>query len=99
VRRVLVTIAYDVEPAKRDAYLSHVREMKEHARGTLSLDYEVYEDLDHPGAFTEVFTCASADEYEALDEKQDDAFREMVARLERFTDLRQVKYRALGQLP
>ena len=99
MRQVLVTISYDVEPAKRDAYLSHVREMKEHARDTLALDYEVYEDLDHPGGFTEVFSCASADDYEALDEKQDDAFREMVARLERFTDLGAVQYRALGQLP
>jgi hypothetical protein len=99
VRRVLVTISYDVESAKRDAYLAHVREMKEHARDVLSLDYEVYEDLDHQGAFVEVFTCGSPEDYEALDEKQDDAFREMVARLERFTDLRNVKYRAIGQLP
>lgn len=99
MRRVLVTISYAVEPAKRDAYLAHVREMKEHAREALALDYEVYEDLDHAGAFTEVFTCASAEDYEALDEKQDDAFREMIARLDRFTDLQEVRYRALGQLP
>ena len=96
MRRVLVTISYDVESAKRDAYLAHVREMKEHAREVLALDYEVYEDLDHQGSFVEVFTCGSAEDYEALDEKQDDAFREMVARLERFTDLRKVRYQAIA---
>lgn len=99
MRRVLVTISYPVEPAKREAFLAHVREMKEHAREVLRLEYDVYEDLDHPGAFTEVFTCASPEEYEALDEKQDDAFRDMVARLDRFTDLENVRYRALGQVP
>ena len=96
---ILVTIEYSVEPAKREAYLEHAHAMREHAREALSLDYQIYEDLDHPGAFTEVFRCASLEEYESLDERQDDAFREMVARLERFTDLRDVKYRALGQLP
>lgn len=98
MRKVLVTISYEVEPSKREAYLAHAREMREHARETLGIDYEVYEDLDHPGGFVELFTCASREDYDALDEKQDDAFRDMVARLERFTDLRSVQYRALEQL-
>jgi hypothetical protein len=73
--------------------------MREHARDVLGLEYEVYEDVDHPGAFTEIFCCASRDDYDALDEKQDDAFRDMVARLERFTDLDAVRYRAFEQVP
>ena len=96
--QVLVTIEYEVEPAKREAYLEHAREMREHAREILKLDYEVFEDLDHAGWFTEVFRCASLEEHEGLDERQDDAFREMIARLDRFTDLARVKYRASRQL-
>lgn len=95
---ILVTIEYSVEPAKREAYLEHAHAMREHAREALSLDYQIYEDLDHPGVFTEVFRCASPEEYESLDERQDDAFREMVARLDRYTDLARVRYKAIRQL-
>ena len=95
MRTVLVTIAYEVEELKREAYLEHAHQMREHAREALGLDYEIYEEADHRGSFVEVFTCASADDYESLDERQDDTFRELVAHLERFTDLRAVRYRAL----
>ena len=98
MRKVLVTIQYDVDGAKRDAYLDHARAMREHAVETLGLDYDVYEDLGQPNRFTEVFRCASIEEYEALDEKQDDAFRELVARLDRFTDLSVVSYSAAAHL-
>jgi quinol monooxygenase YgiN len=99
VKKVLVTIQHDVEPAKREAFLAHVREMREHAVGTLKLDYQVYEHEDHANRFTEIFACASPEDYEALDERQDDAFREMVARLDRFTDVAKASYAALVQVP
>jgi quinol monooxygenase YgiN len=98
VPTILVTIEYAVEPAKREAYLEHAHAMREHAREALSLDYQIHEDLDHPGLFTEIFRCGSLEEYEALDERQDDTFREMVARLDRFTDLARVRYKAIRQL-
>ncbi len=99
VKKVLVTIQYDVDPAKREAFLAHAREMREHAVGALKLDYQVYEHEDHANRFTEIFTCASPEDYETLDERQDDAFREMVARLDRFTDLSKATYAALVQVP
>ena len=93
--KVLVTIQYDVEPAKREAYLVHAQQMRDHAVDVLGIDYRVYEDVDHPGRFTEVFTCASREEYEELEEKQDDRFRDYVAELERYTDLGGARYCAL----
>ena len=99
MRKVLVQIQYDVEPAKREAYLAHVREMREHATEILRVDYQVFEDLEHPGRFTEVFACPSVEEYETLDDRQDDRFRDLVAHLDRFTDLDAVKYSATGALP
>ena len=96
--KVLVTIQYDVEPVKRDAYLAHVREMREHAVEVLKLDYQVYEDVEHPGSFTELFSCASQEDYDALDEKQDDAFRDLVAKLDRFTDVSGARYRAIRRV-
>ena len=86
-----------VDLAKREAYLVHARQMRDHAVDVLGFDFHVYEDDDHPGRFTELFTCASQDAYEELEEKQDDAFRELVARLERYTDLSAVRYSALVQ--
>ena len=97
VPKVLVMIEYEVEPAKREAYLVHARQMRDHAVDVLGLDFHVHEDEDHPGRFTELFTCASQEAYEELDEKQDDAFRSFVAGLERFTDLSQVRYSARVQ--
>ena len=98
MRKVLVTIQYEVDGAKRDAYLDHARAMREHAVETLGLDYDVFEDFAQANLFTEVFRCDSIEEYEALDEKQDDAFRELIARLDRFTDLSLVRYSAAGHL-
>lgn len=97
--RVLVTIHYEVPPAKREAFLAHVREMREHAAEVLGLDYQVYEDLQRPNCFTEIFTCANREAYESLDEKQDDRFREMVANLDRYTDVAAARYAALAPVP
>ena len=99
VRTVLVTIQYEVDPAKREAYLAHVREMRDHAVSELHLDYRVFEDTEHANSFTEVFTCASVEDYESLDDRQDDRFRELVARLDRFTDLEKVRYAAIAPIP
>ena len=99
MRHVLVTIQYDVDPAKRDAYLAHAREMREHAVDALKLPYQIYEDLEHANRFVEIFTCASIDEYESFEDRQDDRFRDLVARLDRFTDLQQVRYSAIQPLP
>ena len=96
MRKVLVLIQYEVEPAKREAYLAYAREMREHAVDVLGLAYDIFEDLAHPGSFCETFTCASTEDYEALDDKQDDRFREFVSRLDRFADLEKVRYSALG---
>lgn len=97
--QVLVLIQYSIDPAKREGFLGHVRDMREHAVESLGLDYQVYEDDDRPNHFTEVFTCTSAADYDALDERQDETFRELVARLDRFTDLSLVRYSALTGLP
>jgi quinol monooxygenase YgiN len=98
VSKVLVTIQYAVEPAKRDAYLAHVREMREHATEMLKIDYQVFEDVEHPCTFTEVFACASREDYEALDERQDDVFRGMIAKLDVFTDLTKARYSAIQRV-
>jgi hypothetical protein len=98
VPKVLVTVQYALERAKREAYLVYAREMRDHAVAVLGLDYRIYEDDDHPGRFTELFACASTEEYEELEEKQDDTFRGFVARLERYADLSQVRYTALRQV-
>ena len=95
--KVLVTIEYEVEPAKREAYLVHARQMRDHAVDVLGLDFHVYEDEDHPGRFTELFRCPTPADYEALEEKQDDAFRAFVAGLDRFTDLAKATYSARVQ--
>ena len=98
VAKLLEVIRYRIDPAKREGYLAHVREMREHAVDVLGLQYAVYEDPDHANAFTEVFFCPTAEEYEILDERQDDHFRELVARLECFTELADVKLTTLKQV-
>jgi quinol monooxygenase YgiN len=94
----LVLIQYEVNPAKREGFLAHAREMREHAREVLGLDYGIHEDREHANRFVEIFTCGSLAEYEALDERQDDRFRELIARLASFTDIPRVRYGAFSQI-
>ena len=71
--------------------------MASHRLPVFDADGHVFEDDDHPGRFTEIFTCRNADEYEELEEKQDDRFRAYVAELERFTDLASARFVAWKQ--
>ena len=96
--KVLVTIQYDVEPAKREAYLEHARQMRDHAVDVLGLDYHVFEEEGRPGRFTEVFACPDSTSYEELEDRQDDRFRHYVAELERYTDLPAAHYAAMKQV-
>ncbi|MEM7246596.1 MAG: hypothetical protein AAF533_14690 [Acidobacteriota bacterium] len=89
---VLVTIQYEVEPAKREACITHLREMRDHAVRELQLEYQVYQDSEHPGQFIEVFSCPDLTAADNLDERQDEAFRGLVATLDRYTDLAEARF-------
>ncbi|MEE9288803.1 MAG: hypothetical protein V3U69_04350 [Bacteroidota bacterium] len=79
--RVVLTIAYEVHPEKREDFLVLAKEMREHFIGALHKNYSVFEVKGKKHAFTEVFVCESLEEYENLEENQDDRTQELVTRL------------------
>ncbi|TKI07834.1 MFS transporter [Martelella alba] len=56
---VMVSIEYRIDPAQRRAFLAAVRDMRRVRRRGGALSWAVYEDVQSPGAFMEVFVIGS----------------------------------------
>ena len=96
--KVLFSISYEINPEKRDAYLSLAEEMKKHLAGMKGKHYSIYEQKGKKNAFTEVFLCDSMQEYENLEDDQDEKTEELVNRLEEFLVNGKMKYSTLVEL-
>jgi hypothetical protein len=80
--KVILQIAYDVDPSKREDYLSLVQQMKGHFVGEKNKNYTVFELRGKKNSFVEQFLCQSMEEYDALEDDQDEKGEELVNRLE-----------------
>lgn len=80
--KVILQIAYEIDPEKRDEYLSLALEMKQHFKAALKKDYSLYEVKGKKNSFVEQYVCGSMEEYEALEDDQDEKSEDLVNRLE-----------------
>ena len=96
--RIIFTISYDVNPEKRDEYLSLSRQMKEHLSKADGRNYAIYEQKGRKNSFTEVFVCANMEEYDQI-EDQDEATSQLVIKLEQLLVNGKMKYSTLVELP
>ncbi len=96
--KVLLQISYDIDPEKREEYLALVREMKAHFRQTRKKNYEVFEQKGKKNSFVEEFTCASMEEYDALEDDLDEKSEDLVNRLERMVKEGKAKYTTLTEI-
>jgi quinol monooxygenase YgiN len=94
--KVIFTISYDVNPAKRDEYLALVQSMKDHFVKTNGKEYSVYEHKGKKNSFSEVFLFKNMDEYDQLEE--DDEMSQLVAQLESVLLDRKMRYSTLVEL-
>lgn len=95
--KVIFTISYDVDPAKREDYLALTQEMKQHFTSSNGKDYAIYEQKGRKNSFSEVFVFKNLEEYEQL-EDQDESMGALVARLETLLVTGKMKYSTLVEL-
>ena len=95
---VILQISYDVDPDKRDEYLALVAEMKAHFQQVRKKNYTVFEQKGRRNSFVEQFTCASMEEFDALEDDLDEKSEELVNRLESLLKDGKAKYTTLAEL-
>ena len=96
--RIIFTISYEINPEKREEYLTLSGQMKEHLSEANGRNYAIYEQKGKKNSFTEIFICASKEEYDQL-EDQDDATSQLVQQLETLLVNGKMKYTTLVELP
>jgi hypothetical protein len=96
--KVLLQISYDIDPEKREQYLTLVKEMKTHFRQARKKNYAVYEQKGKKNSFVEQFTCASVEEYDALEDDLDEKSEDLVNSLEKIVKEGKAKYTTLTEI-
>jgi len=70
--RILFNINYDVNPSKREEYLSTINELVAYMRSNTKHNYMVVEDENKANSFTEVYILNDEAEFEGLEDEMDD---------------------------
>ncbi|KXK56116.1 MAG: hypothetical protein IPM61_09075 [Chlorobi bacterium] len=80
--KVILLVNVELKPGKRESYLAATSRLREHFKTVDSLTYTVYENESRDSdSFTETFTFPSYVEYEAFDDRDDDAANELFAEI------------------
>ena len=96
--RVIFTISYEINPEKRDEYLTLSKAMKAHLGGTQGKNYTIYEQKGKKNSFSEVFICNSVEEFDRLEDDEDERTEELVRQLEGLLVNGKMKYTTLVEL-
>jgi len=95
--KVIFTISYDVNPEKRDEFLSLSQDMKAHVMKTNGKEYSIFEQKGKRNSFSEIFVFNSLEEYNQLDD-QDEQMSELVQKLEGLLVDGKMKYTTLIEI-
>ena len=93
--KVILQISYDIDPQKREEYLSLAKEMKQHFGGERKKTYSVFEVKGRKNSFVEQFVCNSMEEYEALEDDMTESSEKLVERLAAFLKDGKARYTTL----
>ena len=96
--RVIFTISYEIQPEKREEYLTLSQEMKAHLEGEKGKRYAVYEQKGRKNTFAEVFLCESMEEFDRLEDDHDEVTEQLVTRLEGMLLGKKMKYTTLVEV-
>lgn len=95
--KVLFTISYEVNPAKREEYLALTQQMKDLFSRSNGKSYSIFEQKGKKNNFSEVFIFDSMEEYDRL-EDQDEQMGALVEQLEALLVDKKMKYTTLIEL-
>jgi hypothetical protein len=82
--KVIVTMHYDVDESKRDAYLIAVEELKAHYATNPYVSYFVCEQKGKKNAFAEIYLAHSEVAYRKFEESEDDVADQIAEKLSPF---------------
>jgi aconitase B len=95
--KVILQISYDIDPKRREEYLTLSAEMKRHFTEARKKNYSIYEVKSRKNSFVEQFVCNSMEEYEALEDDLDETSENLVNKLELLKDGK-AKYNTLVEI-
>ena len=93
--KVILQISYEIDPGKRQEYLTLASEMKRHFGEERKKRYSIYELKGRKNSFVEEFACNSMEEYEALEDDMDESSEKLVSRLSAILKEGKAKYTTL----
>ncbi|MBI4428944.1 MAG: hypothetical protein HY562_07480 [Ignavibacteriales bacterium] len=90
--KVILQISYDIDPRRREEYLSLTKELKRHLIEVRKKNYSIFEVKGKRNSFAEQFVCASVEEFEALEDDIDETTENLVNKLESMIKDGKAKY-------
>jgi len=96
--KVLFAVSYHVKPEKRNAYLTHVRELRERLRSEGGRHYEVFQAKGDKNQFEEIFFSNSEEEIDAMDDNMDEATRTLLGKIEDCMEKGTTRYKTMTEI-
>ncbi len=93
--KVILQISYEINPEKREEYLSLSKELQNHFAVERRKNYQIFEVKGKKDSFVEQFVCSSMEEYEALEDDMNESSETLVNRLETLLKDGKAKYTTL----
>jgi len=91
--KILFEINYNIDPEKRDDYLSTVEELKRSISEAPGNNYSVFENKKNPNNFTEVYLYDNEEDFDAMEDNQSDETVRLTQKLfEEFIQDNKVSY-------
>ena len=96
--KVIFSVQYEINPNKREDYLTVVRELKNLLKAEGLESYNVYEVKSKANHFQELFTFTSMEAYEQFEDDQNERINILINKLSEFTQGHSSKYTLLNEL-
>ncbi len=97
--RFIFSITYTVKEKYLDEYKETARALKNYLTMDRGKNYAVFEVRGKGNQFSEVYICASEEEYDRLDEDSDDVTDQLIDQIvTRFVEDRKIEYRTMIEL-
>lgn len=96
--KVIFSIQYEINPAKKDEYLDIIREFKNLLKSDGLEKYEVFEVKGKANTFQELYEFDSKEAFEAFDDDQNERLNILINKLSDLTIENSTKYSTLYAL-
>lgn len=96
--KVIFSIQYEIDPAKKNEYMDIIREFKNLLKSDGLDKYEVYEVKGKANTFQELYEFASKEAFEAFDDDQNERLSILISKLADLTVENTTKYSTLYEL-